>query len=93
MPIYPSEGNKLYQTFYYDYKNIQDEITKILQIYKSDLTAEQLLLLEDLLDMKHVQILGVIIAAKYEMNNEAGNAIAKEFAEKLKTYAKLKSTV
>lgn len=93
LPIYPSEGNKLYQTFYYDYKNIQNEITRILQIYKSDLTTEQLLLLEDLTDMKHVQVLGVIIAAKYKMNNEAGNAIANEFAEKLETYAKLKSTI
>ena len=49
--------------------------------------------MEDLTDMEYVQILGVIIAAKYEMNNEAGNAIANEFAEKLETYAKLKSTI
>ncbi len=93
LPIYNHIPNKLYQTFHYDYKQLQEYITSFLQIYKSDLTATQLLLLNDLSQFKNLSILELIIKSNCVMINELGDDIANEFAEKLKTYSKLKNTL
>lgn len=94
LPIYNNIPNKLFETFYYDYSNLQKLITSFLQVYKTDLTAEQLLLLEGLVNMRHMQIIEVIINSRSDtINNRIGNSIAKEYAEKLQIYANLKSTI
>lgn len=91
LPIY-GRNNKLCQTFYFDFENIQTEIANFILCYKPQLTTTQLLYLEKIRNASFMSSLSVLIKANCVFPKGGADFIVDEFAEKLKIYAKLKNT-
>lgn len=90
--IYPKGKNKLFQTFKSDFDEIQNEITILIQTYKSHLTTKQILYLESIKNAKFQSLLSILGKANVVIPENGMDDTIKEFLEVLKTYERLKRT-
>lgn len=93
LPIYKKGQNKLCQTFKSDFENIQQEITNLIYCYKSQLSTEQLLLLEKIKSPNFISALTILVDANRVFPVGGADFIVDGFIETLKSYDKLKSTI
>lgn len=90
--IYPKGKNKLFQTFKSDFDEIQNEITILIQTYKSHLTTKQILYLESIKNARFQSLLSILEKANVVIPENGMDGTIKEFLEVLKTYERLKRT-